>query len=104
MTPTADIPHDVGLLRALLRIRDGAVTMPGPGIFTEPGRLFPRALLPFLEELFNHGQVRLDAEPEHDVPPRVVITKAGEALLNEFEASTEPNGHSTGSSTVDEPQ
>lgn len=88
MTRPADVPHETGLLRMLRRVRDGHVTVCEPDAFSDSGRPLPVVLVPFLRELFAHGQVRLQ-EGQGGGPPRVVMTSAGGELLAELENETE---------------
>jgi hypothetical protein len=60
----------------------------GPEVFSDGGESFPRKLVPFLRELFAHGQVRLATRQGGEF--HVETTTAGEELLAELEA--EPDG------------
>ena len=80
-----DGSHGLGLLQALRRVRGGHVTVHGLEVFSDSGEAVPRELVPFLHELFAHGQVRL-AERQGGEPHHVVMTTAGEELLAELEA------------------
>lgn len=88
MMRSANLPHETGLLLATRRVRRGHVAMCGPGTFTDGGQPFPNLLVPFLHELFDHGQARLE-ESQGNEPSRVVLTTAGEELLAELEEQTE---------------
>lgn len=88
MTRSADLPHMLGLLLALRRVQDGRVTVGEPEVFRDGGGPVPSELVPFLRELFAHGQVRLE-DQQRSESPRVVMTTAGEELLAELEADPE---------------
>ena len=87
MMSPARIPRDTGLRLALRRVHVGTVKAFGPDSFSYNGRPFLRALVPFLSELFDHGQVRLEERAEDAGPRRVLITESGQALLAELEST-----------------
>jgi hypothetical protein len=82
--PPVHIPHHTGLLLALHRVRGGQVTVRPSGSITDHSRPFPDLLVPFLRELLDHGQVRLESPEEGSEGLRVVITKTGERLFGEL--------------------
>jgi len=87
MSESADTPHEQRLLHALRRVHGGQVTVHLPDVVADGDQPFPRALVRSLQELFAHGQVRL--EEEHDSGPRrVLISATGEDLLAELEDET----------------
>lgn len=88
MVRPANLPHETGLLLASQRVQGGQVVASDPGVFTDGGQPFPNQLVPFLRELFAHGQARLE-EAQGREPSRVVLTAAGEELLAELEEQTE---------------
>lgn len=90
MTQSADLPHETGLLLVLRRVRGGRVVVSGPDTFREDVEPFPAELVPFLHELFAHGQVRLE-EQSGSAPPQVVMTTAGEDLLAELDEEGTPD-------------
>lgn len=100
MMPQAHIPHQTGLLLALQRVLGGRVAAHGPEQFSDHGQPFPDVLVPFLRELFEHGQVRLEDTDDSGEPSRVVLTTAGAILLVELEdpsaISGEPPTNETG--------
>jgi hypothetical protein len=84
MTPPARIPHSAGLLLALQRVRGGRVTVQPSGAIADQNRPFPDILVPFLRELFDHGQARLEPPGEGAMDQRAIITEAGEELFAEL--------------------
>lgn len=83
-----NIPNDVGLLITLRRVRAGRVFVRGTELWTEKARPFPRLLVPFVRELFDHGHIRVD-KPDDEKPEQAVrITALGEAFLMELEATS----------------
>lgn len=85
---SASIPHMTGLLRALRGVQGGRITADEPDGFFDGGRPVPGVLVPFLQELFAHGQIQLE-EQRGSRPARVVMSTAGEELLAELENQTE---------------
>lgn len=83
MMRSADGSHGIGLLQALRRVQHGHVTVHGAETFFDGGEPFPRMLVPFLRELFAHGQVRPEEQQGSEL--QVVMTTAGEELLAELE-------------------
>ncbi len=95
--PPIPIPHETGLLLALRRVQSGHVAVVGCRLFTDRGQPFPNVLVPFLRELFDHGQISCDDNAD-EAP--VAITEAGAALLAELE--TKPDA-TAADATVDGP-
>ncbi|MGB3438457.1 MAG: hypothetical protein WBA97_06850 [Actinophytocola sp.] len=83
MMRPADGSHGAGPRQALRRVRYGHVTVHAGETLLDGGAAFPHELVPFLRELFAHGQVRLGAQQGGD--PQVVMTTAGEELLADLE-------------------
>lgn len=80
---SADGSHGTGLLQALRRVLCGHVTVHEAETLFDGGEVFPRELVPFLRELFAHGQVRLEEQQGGEL--QVVMTTAGEELAAELE-------------------
>jgi hypothetical protein len=95
--PPIPLSHETGLLLALRRVRNGHVAVLRSRLFTDRGQPLPDMLVPFLRELFDHGQISCD-DNAGEAP--VVITEAGAALLAELESK--PDG-TAGEATVDGP-
>jgi hypothetical protein len=83
MMRPADGSHQPGLLHALRKVRHGHIAVHEAETFLDGNELLSRELVPFLRELFAHGQVRLEEQRCGEL--HVVMTTVGMELLAELE-------------------
>lgn len=87
MSPPSN-PRDAGLLHALRQVRDGHVHIRHwSDLITDNGDPLPADLLPFVDELFDHGHIALDNPQQRHGEQAAKLTEAGRTLLAELEAT-----------------